>query len=150
MDELTAHITLLGVSFLAATIVPGSSEVVLVAMVLERPAKLITLFLAATVGNTAGSAVNWALGRWFQRFAGRRWFPASQGQLDKAARWFSRYGIWSLLLAWLPIVGDALTVIAGALKVNIYAFIALVAIGKATRYVALLWGSEALRSVIAS
>jgi membrane protein YqaA with SNARE-associated domain len=68
----------------------------------------------------------------------------------KAARWFSRYGIWSLLFAWLPIVGDALTVIAGALKVNIYPFAALVAIGKATRYVALLWGSEALRSVIAS
>jgi membrane protein YqaA with SNARE-associated domain len=149
MDELTAHLTLLGVSFLAATIIPGSSEVVLVATVLERPAELITLFLA-TVGNTAGSAVNWVLGRWFQRFAGRRWFPASQGQLDKAAKWFSKYGIWSLLLAWLPIVGDALTVIAGALKVNIYAFVALVAIGKATRYVALLWGSEALRSVIAS
>jgi membrane protein YqaA with SNARE-associated domain len=150
MDELAAHLTVLGVSFLAATIIPGSSEVVLVAMVLERPAELITLFLTATVGNTAGSAVNWVLGRWFQRFAGRRWFPASQGQLDKAAKWFNKYGIWSLLLAWLPIVGDALTVIAGALKVNIYAFVALVAMGKATRYLALLWGSEALRSVIAS
>jgi membrane protein YqaA with SNARE-associated domain len=149
MDELAAHLTLLGVSFLAATIIPGSSEVVLVTMVLERPAELMTLFLAATVGNTAGSVVNWALGRWFQRFAARRWFPASQRQLEKAAHWFNRYGIWSLLLAWLPIIGDALTVIAGTLKVNIYAFIALVAVGKAARYVAVLWGSEALRNVVA-
>lgn len=149
MDDLAAHLTILGVSFLAATIIPGSSEVVLVAMVLERPTELMTLFLAATVGNTAGSAVNWALGRWFQRFAGRRWFPASQTQLDKAARWFNKYGIWSLLLAWLPIVGDALTVVAGALRVNIYVFVTLVAVGKAARYIAVLWGSEALRNVVA-
>jgi membrane protein YqaA with SNARE-associated domain len=149
MDDLAAHLTVLGVSFLAATIIPGSSEVVLVALVLERPAEFMTLFLAATIGNTAGSAVNWVLGRWFHGFAGRRWFPVSRGQLDKAARWFNRYGIWSLLFAWLPIIGDALTVIAGTLKVNIYTFVALVAIGKAARYVAVLWGSEALRSVIA-
>lgn len=150
MDDLAAHLTILGVSFLAATIIPGSSEVVLVAMVLERPTELMTLFLVATVGNTAGSAVNWVFGRWFQRFAGRRWLAASRSQLEKAARWFNKYGIWSLLLAWLPIVGDALTVVAGALKVNIYAFVALVAVGKAARYIALLWGSEALRSVVAS
>ncbi len=149
MDELAAHLTVVGASFLAATIIPGSSEVVLVAMVLERPAELMTLFLAATVGNTMGSAVNWVLGRWFQRFAGRRWFPVSQSQLERAAIWFNRYGIWSLLLAWLPIVGDALTVIAGALKVNIYAFVVLVAMGKAARYVAVLWGSETLRNVVA-
>jgi membrane protein YqaA with SNARE-associated domain len=144
MDELTAHLTLLGVAFLAATIVPGSSEVMLVAMVHERPTDLATLFLVATIGNTAGSVVNWVLGRWFQRFAGRRWFPASQAQLDKAAMWFNKYGTWSLLFAWFPVVGDALTVIAGALKVNIWAFIGLVAIGKAARYVVVLFGSKAL------
>lgn len=149
MDDLAAHLTILGVSFLAATIIPGSSEVVLVTMVLERPGELVSLFLTATVGNTAGSAVNWVIGRWFQRFAGRRWFPASQTQLDRAARWFNRYGIWSLLLAWLPIVGDALTVIAGALKVNIWAFVALVGVGKAARYVVVLWGSQALTSLVA-
>ena len=146
MDEVAAHLTLLGVAFLAATIVPGSSEVVLVAMVAERPADLATLFTAATVGNTTGSAVNWALGRWFQRFAGRRWFPASDKQLDRAGAWFKRYGAWSLLLAWLPIVGDALTVIAGIFRLNIYAFLVLVAVGKAGRYAALLWGVDTLRS----
>ena len=150
MDQLAAHFTVLGASFLAATIVPGSSEVVLVALVHERPAELITLFLVGTIGNTAGSVVNWVLGRWFQRFVGRRWFSASQGQLDKATKWFNKYGIWSLLFAWFPVVGDALTVIAGALKVNIWAFIGLVAIGKAARYVVVLWGSQALIELVAS
>lgn len=149
MGEVAAHLSLLGVSFLAATVVPGSSEVMLVAMVFQHPDNVATLLLIATVGNTAGSAVNWVLGRWLQRFSGRRWFPATQSQLDTASRWFNKYGIWSLLLAWLPIVGDALTVIAGALRVNIYAFVALVAIGKAARYVAVLWGSAILANLLA-
>lgn len=148
MSALAAHLTLLGTAFLAATIIPGSSELVLVGMVLDRPEAVATLFLTATVGNTAGSAANYVLGRCFLRYGARRWFPASQKQLDRADAWFNRYGAWSLLLAWLPIVGDALTVIAGALKVNIYVFVILVAVGKAARYVAVLWGSEALRSVI--
>jgi membrane protein YqaA with SNARE-associated domain len=150
MDELMAHQTLLGVAFLAATIVPGSSEVVLVAMVHERPQELATLFLVATIGNATGSVVNWALGRWFQRFVGRRWFPVSQAQLDTAAKWLNKYGIWSLLFAWFPVVGDALTIIAGALKVNTSAFTGLVAAGKAARYVVVLWGSKALIELVAS
>jgi membrane protein YqaA with SNARE-associated domain len=149
MGDLAAHLSLLGVSFLAATVVPGSSEVMLIALVFQYPEDVATLFLVATVGNTAGSAVNWVLGRWFQSFLGRRWFPATQAQLEKASRWFNRYGIWSLLLAWLPIVGDALTVVAGALRVNIYAFIALVAVGKAARYVVVLGGSEILANLLA-
>ncbi len=145
MSELAAHLTLLGTAFLAATIVPGSSELVLIGMVLDRPDAVATLFLTATIGNTAGSATNYVLGRWFLRYATRRWFPASQKQLDHACSWLNRYGAWSLLLAWLPIVGDALTVIAGTVRMNIYAFLALVGAGKAARYAVVLWGTEALR-----
>lgn len=148
MSELAAHLTLLGTAFLAATIVPGSSELVLVGMVLDRPEAAATLFLTATIGNTAGSAANYVLGRWFLRYATHRWFPASQKQLDQAGSWFKRYGAWSLLLAWLPIVGDALTVIAGTVRMNIYAFLVLVGIGKAARYVAVLWGTEAIRLML--
>ena len=147
MSELAAHLTLLGAAFLAATIVPGSSELVLVGLVLDRPEAVATLFLAATIGNTAGSAANYVLGRWFLGYATRRWFPTSQKQLDRAGAWFGRYGAWSLLLAWLPIVGDALTVIAGTVRMNIYAFLSLVGAGKAARYAAVLWGAEALRHV---
>jgi membrane protein YqaA with SNARE-associated domain len=148
MSELAAHLTLLGSAFLAATIIPGSSELVLIGMVLDRPDAVVTLFLTATIGNTAGSAVNYVLGRWFLRYATRRWFPASQKQLDRAGAWFNRYGAWSLLLAWLPFVGDALTLIAGAVRMNVYAFVGLVGIGKAVRYAAVLWGTEMLRAVL--
>jgi len=146
MSELTAHLTLLGAAFLAATIIPGSSEVVLVGMILDRPDAIASLFLTATVGNTAGSVVNYVLGRWGLRYVSRRWFPASQKQLEQAGAWFNRYGIWSLLLSWMPIVGDPLTVIAGVIRTNFCAFVTLVGIGKAARYAIVLWGTEAFRS----
>jgi len=143
-DALASHGVLFATAFLAATILPGSSEVLLIALALERPQDITTLFLAATVGNTAGSGVNWLLGRWFLHFRDRRWFPASPQRLASAESWFNKYGMWSLVFAWVPIVGDALTVIAGALHVNPYAFTALVGVGKALRYGAVLWGSEAV------
>jgi membrane protein YqaA with SNARE-associated domain len=148
MGSLSAHLSMFAVSFLAATILPGSSEVLLVALLFERPSDSISLFVVATIGNTLGSVANWVLGRAFLHFADRRWFPVSQRQLDHASVWFKKYGIWSLLLAWFPIVGDALTVIAGTLRVRILPFVALVATGKAARYVAVLWGYEALQVLI--
>lgn len=148
MSSLSAHLSIFAVSFLAATILPGSSELLLVALLLDRPSDTLTLFAVATIGNTLGSVVNWVLGRAFLHFADRRWFPVSPRQLDRAAVWFRKYGVWSLLLAWFPVVGDALTVIAGTLRVRILPFVALVATGKAVRYVAVIWGYEAFRLLI--
>lgn len=148
MSSLSAHLSIFVASFLAATILPGSSEIVLVALLFERPSDSVTLFAVATIGNTLGSVVNWLLGRGFLHFADRRWFPVSQRQLDSASNWFRKYGRWSLLLAWFPIVGDALTVIAGALRVGIIPFVTLVAIGKALRYIAVIWGAGALRALV--
>jgi membrane protein YqaA with SNARE-associated domain len=148
MSSLSAHLSIFAVSFLAATILPGSSEVLLVALLLDRPSDSLTLFAVATIGNTLGSVVNWVLGRAFLHFADRRWFPVSQRQLDRASAWFRRYGVWSLLLAWFPIIGDALTVIAGTLRIRILPFVALVATGKALRYLAIIWGSEALQVLL--
>ena len=145
MSSLSAHLSIFAVSFLAATILPGSSEVLLVALLFERPSDSMSLLVVATIGNTLGSVVNWVLGRAFLHFAGRRWFPVSQRQLDRASAWFGKYGVWSLLLAWFPVVGDALTVVAGTLRVRILPFVVLVATGKALRYVAVIWGSELLR-----
>jgi membrane protein YqaA with SNARE-associated domain len=142
MSSLSAHVSIFAVSFLAATILPGSSEVLLVALLLDRPSDSLTLFVVATIGNTLGSVVNWVLGRAFLHFADRRWFPVSQRQLDRVSTWFRRYGVWSLLLAWFPVAGDALTVIAGTLRVRILPFVALVATGKALRYLAIIWGQR--------
>jgi membrane protein YqaA with SNARE-associated domain len=148
MDHLSSRVSLLIVSFLAATILPGSSEILLATLAFNNPDDRPVLFAVATFGNTAGAAVNWALGKWFMHFSGRRWFPVSPKHVETASRWFRKYGIWSLLFSWLPIVGDPLTVVAGALHVRFFAFLALVATGKALRYLLVLWGTDALRFVI--
>ncbi len=100
----------------------------------QSPALLIVV---ATIGNVLGSAVNWALGRWIERFRQRRWFPVNEKALDRATRWYQRWGRWSLLLSWAPVVGDALTVVAGVLREPIWSFLLLVTIAKASRYILL-------------
>jgi membrane protein YqaA with SNARE-associated domain len=92
----------------------------------------------ATAGNVLGSCVNWVLGRFFSSFRDRRWFPVDGQSYERAAAWFRRYGVWSLLLSWLPIVGDPLTAVAGALRVGFLRFVVLVSVGKAARYVFIL------------
>src|SRR5687768_3043249 len=91
----------------AATILPGQSEAVLVSMLLAdlSPVLLLTV---ASAGNVLGSVINWFIGRGVERFRGRRWFPASEAALERAQRWYQRYGKWSLLLSWVPIIGDPL------------------------------------------
>ena len=135
----TSLFVLASTAFLAATILPVSSEVVLAVIVAAAPEALWTPILVATAGNTAGAAVNWALGRFFLHYRERRWFPVSEHQLDRASRWFQRYGVWSLLFAWLPVVGDPLTLVAGLLRVRFWIFLPLVAVGKGARYVVLAW-----------
>ncbi len=134
---ITPYLLLFGAAFLAATILPFSSELILFALLREGrdPAALVAV---ATIGNTLGSVVNWYLGRYLLRFRDRRWFYFSRDQIEKAQAWFQRYGFWSLLLAWLPIGGDALTLIAGIMKVRLWLFLLLVATGKGLRYVSVL------------
>ena len=127
---------MLASAFLAATIVPFSSEVTLVAAIAAGGA-LHWLIAAASLGNTLGAIVNWGLGRYVEHFRGRRWFPADARQLERAQTWFHRYGTWSLLFAWVPVVGEPLTVIAGAMRVRIVPFVVLVAAGKTLRYIVL-------------
>ncbi|MEQ8204879.1 MAG: YqaA family protein [Woeseia sp.] len=124
-------------AFLAATILPAYSEVLFAGLLLQGHDPVL-LWLTASVGNTLGSAVNWALAVFLLRFREHRWFPFREERLGRAQRWFQRYGVWSLLLAWAPIGGDALTFVAGLMRVNFWVFLALVAIGKAARYAALI------------
>jgi membrane protein YqaA with SNARE-associated domain len=125
------------VAFGAATLLPLQSEPVLVGLLLLGETSPWLLVLVASLANTLGSAVNWWLGGQLLRFQGRRWFPATPAQLDRAAGWYRRFGRWSLLLAWAPIIGDPLTLVAGMLRERLVVFLALVLLSKASRYVAL-------------
>ena len=124
-------------AFLAATVVPAYSEIVLAGLV-KAGYDPLALWLWASAGNTLGSAVNWVLGRYTLHYQDRKWFPFKPQNLGPSQRWFQRYGVWSLLLAWMPIGGDALTFIAGMMRVRFSVFLTLTAIGKATRYAILL------------
>ena len=125
-------------AFLAATILPAASEVVLVGSSAVEGANITALLAVASVGNTLGSVVNWLVGRFLLRWRERPWFPIGAAALERATAWFARFGVWSLLLAWLPIVGDPLTLVAGVLRVNFWLFVALVALGKTARYALVL------------
>ena len=127
------YLTMFASAFLAATVVPFASELTLVAA-LAAGGAVHWLIAVATLGNTLGAAVNWGLGRLIERFRDRRWFPVDARRLERAQRWFGRYGVWSLLLAWVPVAGEPLTVLAGAMRVHIVPFLILVATGKAVRY----------------
>lgn len=125
------------VAFLAATILPAQSEAGLVALILAGGQPVVLLVAVASVGNTLGSVVNWALGRGVDRFSDRCWFPVKPDQLDRASQWYRRWGQWSLLLSWVPFIGDPLTVAAGVLREPFLNFLILVSIAKTGRYVVL-------------
>lgn len=144
MLDMGIYAGLFAAAFLAATVLPMQSEAILVALILSGDHPTWALVSIASIGNTLGAVVNWALGLGLERFRHRRWFPASEQQLEKAQRWYRKFGRWSLLLSWLPIGGDALTVIAGVLKEPLPTFIALVLIGKATRYIVLAAATHGL------
>ncbi len=136
MIDLSAYLGLFLAAFIAATILPMQSEAALVALLLAdfNPWALVAV---ASAGNVLGSVVNWLLGRGIERFRERRWFPASPSAMARAERFYRRYGRWTLLLSWVPIVGDPLTVVAGVLREPFWSFLALVTLAKVGRYVAL-------------
>lgn len=123
-------------AFLAATILPMQSEAVLVGLLLTGHSPLTVVAVAST-GNILGSIVNWLLGRGIERFRDRSWFPIDQQSFDRAQSWYQKYGKWSLLLSWAPIIGDPLTLMAGVLRERLATFVLLVSIAKTARYVAL-------------
>lgn len=124
-------------AFVAATLLPAQSEAVLVAMLLAGDHPVALLLMVATVGNVLGAAVNWIAGRSFLHFADRRWFPVSRDRLSQASDWYARWGRWSLLGSWLPVIGDPLTVAAGMLREPFWRFALIVTLAKGTRYLAL-------------
>lgn len=125
-------------AFLAATILPFSSEALLLLLVHQNEEWVLPL-LFASLGNILGSIVNYYLGRFGEKFLFYRLFRMQEATVGKAKQRFQKYGIYSLLFAWVPVVGDPLTVAAGAFRVNIFVFVILVSVGKIARYSFLLF-----------
>ena len=144
MTDAAVYGGLFAAAFLAATILPAQSEAALVGLIALGERSPWVLVATASLGNTLGSVTNWALGRQAGRFQGRRWFPVSGRALDRASNWYRRYGRWSLLLSWVPLIGDPLTLAAGVLREPFWSFLALVALAKTARYAALAAGTLAL------
>lgn len=135
---------LFALSLAAATLLPGGSEAALVALLVQAAHPAWALVLVATAGNVLGAVINWALGRALRHLVGRRWFPVTAAQLARGEAIFTRYGAWTLLFSWLPVIGDPLTVAAGTLGLRLPLFLLLVGIGKAARYAVLAWVTTGL------
>ena len=129
------YLSLFVISFLAATILPFSSELTLAGLIATSDYDNLLLFIVASFGNVLGSVVNWALGSYSRNLTTKKWFPFKETQIERSSVWFRKFGKWSLLFAWVPVVGDPLTLVAGILRVKFIDFIILVAIGKVSRYI---------------
>ena len=128
------YISLFFLSFLAATIIPFSSEVGLASLLKLDLYNDLFLLISAIIGNILGSCVNWYLGIYSRTFEKKKWFPFNKKNLLKASNWFEKYGKWSLLLSWVPIIGDPITFVAGIMKTKFTTFFMFVSIGKILRY----------------
>lgn len=135
MSFIGAYGGLFLISLLSATFLPIQSEFLLTGLMLKTDYWVVSLVIVASIGNTLGSVINWAIGLQIEKFKDRRWFPATPAQLDRASRWYQRYGYWSLLLSWAPFIGDPLTLAAGLMREPLATFVLLVAIAKTLRYV---------------
>ncbi len=135
MPVVLDYLGLFAVSFIAATLLPAQSEAVLAAMVLSGHGPVWLLVIVASAGNVLGSLVNWVLGRFINHVQHRRWFPVRPDALARAEIWYRRYGRWSLLLSWAPVIGDPLTLVAGVLRETLSWFLLLVTIAKLGRYI---------------
>jgi membrane protein YqaA with SNARE-associated domain len=144
MIDLAAYGSLFLAALLAATLIPAQSESVLTGLILAGGQPVVALVAVASLGNILGSVLNWLIGRGVEQFRTRKWFPISEAQLARAQAQYQRFGYWSLLFAWVPVIGDPLTLAAGVMREPLWRFLALVSIGKIGRYLALAAGIGAL------
>ena len=124
-------------ALVAATLLPAQSELVLTAMLLSGRWDPAVLVAVATAGNVMGSLVNWLIGRFLSDRRDARWFPVSAAALTRAKQRFQRFGLPVLLLSWVPIIGDPITLVAGLLRVRLIPFLLVVTVAKGGRYAVL-------------
>ena len=129
---------LFALSFLASTLLPVGSEWLLVLMLLQGNDPLATVAVA-TIGNYLGGCTTWAIGVWGGPLLVRRILRIDPATEEAAVGFYRRYGVWSLLLSWMPIIGDPLCLVGGILKVDFSRFSLLVFTGKLVRYAVVAW-----------
>lgn len=134
MQEVSILSGLFLAAFSAATLLPAQSEAVLAGLIIKTDVPVWLLILTASLGNILGSCTNWWLGRYIERYKNRTWFPVSEKSLLKAQGLYERYGRWSLLLSWVPFIGDPITVAAGLMKEKFLIFLIFVTLAKTVRY----------------
>ena len=125
-------------AFLSATILPGSSEAALLALIALGASNLVLLVAVASIGNTLGSVVNWYLGLSIERWRDHPRFPLKPADFERYRLWYQRWGVWSLLLSWVPVVGDPLTIMAGVMRTPLWLFTLVVGGAKLVRYLAVV------------
>ena len=138
MGDALLDWTLFTSALLSATLLPGSSEALLLYRLGEGGGALMPV-LSATAGNLLGSLVTYAMGRAGNTMLHRRWLRIDENDLARAESGFNRWGLPVLLLAWLPVIGDPLCLFAGLLRVDPVRFVILVGLGKLARYAFLAW-----------
>lgn len=134
MSDALSLASLFASSFLSATLLPGNSEVVLVAMLLSGVSQPWLLVVIATMGNSLGGLTNVILGRFFSLREKSRW-------QEKAVGWLKRYGAATLLLSWMPVIGDLLCLLAGWMRISWGPVLFFLCLGKALRYVLVAWAT---------
>ena len=137
--NILIYLSLFIISFLAATILPLSSELTLAGLIATSDYDNLLLLVVASFGNILGSVINWILGFYSRNLSKKKWFPFKDEQIEKSSKWFNKFGRWSLLFAWVPIIGDPLTLAAGLLRVKFIEFLILVTIGKVSRYLVIFY-----------
>ena len=115
-------------AFTSATVLPGTSDIALTALLLRNPNDWLSIFLVASVANGLGGIVSYGLGYWL---------PKRHRISDKAKRLFEKYGVWALLLSWMPVIGDLLPIGAGWLRLNVWLSAVMILLGKSIRYAVL-------------
>ena len=126
-------------AFGAATLLPLQSEAVFVGLLAQTQYPVWLLIAVASLGNILGSCVNWWLGLKVEQYKNKKWFPVSEQKMLQAQGIYQKYGFWSLLLSWVPVIGDPITLIAGLLKENFVRFVVMVSIAKIGRYLLVYW-----------
>ncbi|MGE8684553.1 MAG: YqaA family protein [Acinetobacter sp.] len=121
-------------AFGAATLLPLQSEAVLLGLLAQGQWSAAALISVASVGNILGSCVNWWLGLKIEHYKNKSWFPVSEAKMLQAEKIYQKYGFWSLLLSWTPVIGDPITLIAGLMKENFWRFLWIVSFAKVGRY----------------
>lgn len=135
MENLGILTGLFTSAFFAATVLPAQSELLLASLTLSAKYNVYYLLIAAISGNVIGSIVNYYLGVYLIHFKDHKYFPIKKNLLKKAEKKYLKYGPLTLLFAWLPVIGDPLTVIAGIFRTKMWQFLILVTIGKSIRYI---------------